>query len=262
MFPDMNGNFSFPGIRPGTYEVVLIGVDQRQLAREITQASEFAAPVQLRVQPVQGGRVAAPGVAAAVPLKRLQHQVPKAARKAYQQARKDRGRRRSAEAEAGYRAALAADPEYIEAANDLGVLYYATGRYTDSLAVLEQARQIDGADPKVLANLSASYMALRRYAEAEPPARRAYQSDPGNVHHAYLLGLSLAGQGRFDRETRTLLEESAEAVPHARLALAQVLARNGDRGAARAQLSRYLEASPPASVGQRGQVEQWIRSLR
>ncbi|MCC6539048.1 MAG: tetratricopeptide repeat protein [Bryobacterales bacterium] len=262
-FPDINGHFVFPGLRAGNYEVTLVSVDQRQLARELAQVSEFSAPLQLRYRAAAGGgAVAAPGVAAAVSLKRLQHNVPKAARKLYQQGRKHRDARRFAEAEAAYRAALSADSEYLEAANDLGVLYYMTGRYADSLAILEQARGLDAGDVKVLSNLGASYLALGRYAEAETPARQAYQSDTANVRHAYLLGLSLVGQGRADRETRTLLEASAEAIPHARLALARVLALNGDRGQAHAQLARYLEASPAAPPAKRGQVEQWMKALR
>lgn len=261
-FPDINGHFSFSGLRAGTYEVVLISVDQRQLARELAQVSELSASMQLRYRPAPGGRVAAPGTNAAVSLKRLQHKVPKAARKAYQQARKHRDHQRFAEAEAGYRAALAADPEYLEAANDLGVLYYMTARYADSLTVLEQARGLDAGDPKVLSNLCATYMAMGRFTEAEVPARQAYAADSANVRNAYLLGLSLASQGRVDRETQTLLQDSAEAIPHARLALARVFALNGNRGEARAQLARYLEATPTVPPQKRGQVEQWMNALR
>jgi len=142
-FPDINGQFSFPGLRAGNYEVVLIGLDQRQSAQALAQVSEYAAPLQLRYREAPGGKVAAPGLAASVSMKRLQHQAPKAARKAYQKARKHRDAKRFSEAEAGYRAALKADPEYLEAANDLGVLYYITARYADSVTVLEQARQLD-----------------------------------------------------------------------------------------------------------------------
>ncbi|MBM3792883.1 MAG: tetratricopeptide repeat protein [Acidobacteria bacterium] len=114
----------------------------------------------------------------------------------------------------------------------------------------------------MLSNLSASYKALGRYDEAEAPARQVFASNTANGRHAYLLGMSLAGQGRADRETRTLLQDAAETIPHARLALARVLALNGDRNAARAQLAQHLEAAPSVPPQKRGQLEQWMKSLR
>jgi tetratricopeptide (TPR) repeat protein len=203
-----------------------------------------------------------PGPGGAISLRRLSHEVPKQARKEYDKARKERNRENMAEAESHYLNALAVDAQFLEAANDLGVLYYLQARYPDSQRVLEQALTIDPKAPPVLANLSATSMALEKYREAEDFARRAVTLAPNVVRARYLLGLSRLSQEKYDSETRSLLEETAPQIPHARLGLARMYTLQGNKDSAREQLETYLAAKGERPAGNRTQVERWLKSLR
>ena len=211
-------------MRPGAYEITLIGPDQNQMTREYTNVNGYGGSVQIRFNPKTTERPRG-----AISLQRLAHKVPKAAGKEYAKARRERDKKHAAEAERHYLKALELDPQFLEAANDLGALYYTLARYADSLRVLEQARVIEPDSPQVLANLSANLMALGRHGDAEPLARRSMAIDPTSIRTRYLLGLSRMGQRKLDAETRGLLEEASLEIPHAKFALERFIAVSGAR---------------------------------
>jgi tetratricopeptide (TPR) repeat protein len=252
------GRFQFSGVTPGTYELILLNANQEPADREIVAVHAFTSTVQLRMkQPEQPAR---PG--GAISVQRLSHKVPKQARKEHDKGRKERQGKNPAAAEAHYLNALAADPRYLDAANDLGVLYYVQSRYAESHRVLEQALTIDPHDATILANLSATLMALKRYPEAEDFAHRAVRMSPTLTRSRYLLGLSRLAQEKYGPETQALLEEAAQLIPHARLGLARMFTLQGDKESARVQLESYLAAKSQRPAGNRTQVESWLKSLR
>lgn len=255
---ETTGRFQFWRVAAGQYEFVVIDDHGSTLVRELIAVGDQMGPVQLRVR-AQNGQRSQPKPRGTISLSRLQHKPPKAANKAYGRAGARRRKGQNAEAESAYLEAITIDPQFVEAINDLGTLYYAMGRYAESLARLDDARRIDPDAPSVLANTSAALMALGRPAEAEPLARRAVAGEPQSLRSRYLLGLSRAAQRKFDRETIELLEESAGAIPQARLALAHGHMMTGNRDAARGQIEKYLETG---RTEQRSQAEGWLKSLR
>ena len=83
-----------------------------------------------------------------ISLERLAHKVPKPARKEYDRARSERDKRRLAEAEAHYQKSLELDPEFVEAANDLGALTIPkAGTSTRCRSPSGRARSIQTARP-------------------------------------------------------------------------------------------------------------------
>ena len=255
-----DGRFQFSNVRPGSYELMLLDPEQRPVKTEMATVSGVGTSLaQIRFDPKNNAGAAPKGT---ISLRHLAHRIPKPARKEYEKGLSLRRQERLDEAEGHYRRALELDPQFVEAANDLGALYYVQSRYEDSLRVLEQARIIEPESAPVLANLCANMMATGRYPEAEGMARRALAVDPGAVRTRYLYGLSRASQKKYDGETQTLLEESAQSIPHANLALANLYRAKGDLGATRAALEKYLAVQKSKQDPQRPQVESWLKSLR
>ncbi len=214
--------------------------------------------VQIRAD--QNSNAAAPK--GTISLRRLSHKIPKPARKEYEKGWSLRRQSRLDEAQVHYRRALELDPQFVEAANDLGALYFMQSHYDDSLQALERALAIESESAPVLANLSANMMATGRYAEAGLLARRALAVDPVAVRTRYLYGLSSrASQKKYDAETQSLLEEAARSIPHAHLVLANLYRAKGDRTAARGALEIHLAARKSQPDPQRPQIESWLKSL-
>jgi Tfp pilus assembly protein PilF len=254
------GQFQFAQISSGSYELVVLDPDQKEVKHEVVTVGSFGSNmVQIRVKDElrTGERPRGP-----ISLKRLAHKTLKPARKEYGRARAERRKEHFELAEAHYRKAIEIDPQFVEAANDLGALLYIRGRYEDSREVLEKAMAVDPDLAPVLANLSAALMALSRPLLAEPLARRAVALDPTAIRSRYLLGLSRAWQNKNDSETEALLEEASPVIPHARLSLARMYSARGDRGSARMELEKYLAAGTATPPAQKTQVEAWLKSLR
>ncbi len=255
-----DGRFQFPNVRLGSYEVTLLDPDQRPVRSEMVTVSGVGTSlVQIRADQ-RGNAAAAPK--GTISLRRLAHKISKPARKEYEKGWSLRRQARLDEAQVHYRRALELDPQFVEAANDLGALYYMQSRYDDSLRVLERGLAIEPESAPILANLSANMMATGRYPEAELLARRALAVDPVAVRTRYLYGLSRASQKKYDAETQSLLEDAARSIPHAHLALANLYRAKGDRGAARGALESYLAARKSQPDPQRPQIEAWLKSLR
>jgi predicted Zn-dependent protease len=257
-FIQPGGRFQFAGVKAGAYEIVLFDTNQREIKREIASVSAFGSGVvQIRLDDKKSNKAGS-----RISMRSLSHKIPKAARKEFEHGRREQAKQHPAEAEIHYAKALEIDRQFVEAANDLGALYYRLGRFDDSLRVLEQARAVDPDSPVVLANLAATMMALQRPAEAEPLASRSLRLDPTSIRTRYLFALSRAALKKVDAETRDMLKEVSTLIPHAHLALAQMLVSEGNRQGARAEIEEYLNATKARPAANRGDAERWLKSLR
>jgi len=214
VFVDHKGGFNFTVPAAGSYEIRVNTIQGHTLKSEYVNVGEFRTNVSIRLPggPGQGAR-------GAVSLRRLNHKIPKQARKEFDQARKAFNRNRRDEAIAHLERAVAIDPEYMEAHNNLGVRYYERGDYDRSLVHFRRAMEIEPGAGEVVSNTAAALAALHRFAEAEQAARRAITLGDTSPKARYLLALSLLGMGKNPAECRALLEETAAEVPHARKVL-------------------------------------------
>lgn len=135
-----------------------------------------------------------PGI---ISLARLRHKVPKAAQKAYRKGTKLFHSGKYLEASKELERAVALDPEYAGAHNNLGVQYAILSRFAD--AHREFLRAIDLDPALASANLNAARVELLKsdLASAEQHARRASMLLSGQSDQAQLLLNSiLARSGR------------------------------------------------------------------
>jgi tetratricopeptide (TPR) repeat protein len=105
---------------------------------------------------------------------------------------------RLAQAEAIYRAVLQEEPRQPHALRLLGVIAHQAGRNPDALDLIGRALAAGGAHPVFHSNLSAVYLALRRFDDAAAHAGEALRLNPAfaDAHNNRRRGLDLLDTAR------------------------------------------------------------------
>jgi tetratricopeptide (TPR) repeat protein len=203
-----NGIFSFGQVPSGAYELRITSLLGGLLhSREIHTSAHQQVQVTL-------ASVTRPAVAP-VSLRRLQHQVPKEARKKMEAAEKLFRDGKKYEAYEKVQAAVAIDPEYFEALSNLGALELFANEPAKASVHLAKALEIEPAASLVAANLSAAHLLLDHFAEAEAAARQSIRSNPNFGRSRYLLAVSLLKQDRVTPEALNQLELARKDFPAA-----------------------------------------------
>lgn len=195
---------------------------------------------------------------ASVSFHQLTHEVPGKARKAYQNAERLKANGDLAKAIHFYQQALAADPQFLEAWNNLGSAQILTGDFATAQTSFEKAYALDPTAHPVLTNLAFVLLYSNHAAEAEGFARRAVQADPLAPKGLYVLGAALAGQNKNTEEAIRLLEQSCDSVGRAHFALAPLLAKSNRLREAADHLRKYLALRAPAD---RELAQEWLTQL-
>jgi tetratricopeptide (TPR) repeat protein len=146
----------------------------------------------------------------------------------------------------GFRRALALDPAYLKAYDNLGLAYDALGRYDEAIRSYQEAvrlnRDRSGHSPWPALNLGILLTRLDRLDEAEPLFREAAREDPRFARAHYQLGLVLEKTGR-SAEAIAELDQAAQLdprYPDPEYALARLYRRQGDAEKADRALERFL----------------------
>ena len=153
--------------------------------------------------------------------------------------------------------ALKADPQFVEAHNNLGASYLQLSRYQDAIGEFEAAIALDEKMAAPHRNMSLALFSFRRYAEAETAAREALTLSPEQKAAQYSLGRALAAEGSTSTEAEQMLRGSVSEFPDARLSLAQVLLNRCANLEAAAQLRTYLDSNT-VDPDTRRRVQVWI----
>jgi tetratricopeptide (TPR) repeat protein len=98
-----------------------------------------------------------------------------------------------------YEKVIELDPVYIEAYNNLGVLYQEMGLYQKALEVFEKAIQINPRYEKILNNLGTLLLLRERYEESKEAFQKALAINPNNVESHVNLGILLKKQGQMEQ---------------------------------------------------------------
>ena len=182
--------------------------------RETTSRSiaiEFSAPP--RSEPVSGRSVSAD---------LLRHVVPKEAKKAVDSSLKSSARGEYAKAHRALTVAIAADPEFPDAYNALGVLYARETRYGDAEVAFRRALSLDPEAAAVHYNLGLTYLLAGYLPAAEQSARQALSTAPTDNRAHMLLGYLLAANADKRAEAMEHLQAAARTIPEAKKILKQL----------------------------------------
>jgi len=251
-----SGSFEFRDVTAGVYELrVTNGVVLIHREDVLISGPNQLLSVNLNSRvPVQGN-------GGTVSIRQLQHQVPSEARKEFGKGLKAMDKADHPLAIEHFAKAIAIDPQYADAHNNLGATRSALGHLEEAAAAFEKASELVPDHALALANLSIVLYKLRRYEDCATAARRALRLNPSLLNIRYLLAVSVSMRNGNEAEALENLERAAVEIPRARLLAADILARSGRPEDAAKQLERYLRVSA-AEDAQRPTVEQWLASLR
>ena len=182
-----------------------------------------------------------------------------------------------AEAERGFRRAIAANPKYPTAHHWYGDFLAGRGRWEESLREMERAHELDPLSRIIGVELAWAYNSLHRFAEADSAVQQVLRLDPNFAHASMILGQIRMAEGR-PREAVDPLRHSLDLGgfnAHAAAELVSAYAAAGDRTAATALLDTLTARSvheyiPPfafavayAGLGDRDRAFSWLeRGIR
>jgi Flp pilus assembly protein TadD len=253
----MDGRFLIVNVANGDYTLVVSNGAGSILTRDSLYVSDIARPVTVRVESSYKISTAT-NETGPVSVKRLSHKIPKAAKKAFDEAARKAEKGQTLEAVALLQKAIQLDPEYVEALNNLGARYILIGDHERAIPHLMKAIEIDPHSVQPYSNLGIALMATGDAEGAERAARQALEADPAEVRARYILGMSLYAQRKVNTETLQTLRIAQERFPRAQLALAMVEAASGETAQARETLKSYLKSN---QTYMRAQAEHMLENL-
>jgi len=158
------GSFEFHSVVSGAVEVRVLNSASNLLRTEYVNAMQTGLPVIVNLP---AGRQSRPASGFTTPYS-LSHKVPAKAQSEYVKAEKASRKKDLPKAQAHLRKAIAIDPGFVEAHNNLAVRLVESGAMQDALPILQRASEIDPNNPTVKANLRRVLETLRlRKASAE-----------------------------------------------------------------------------------------------
>jgi tetratricopeptide (TPR) repeat protein len=167
---------------------------------------------------------ATPASGGSISVFRLQHKVPKKALQAYAKAREHVVAQRREAAIGELEKALRLDPQFFEAANNVGVLYLQAGQLEKSFTAFQRAATIDPGDSLAESNLAYVLLHMQRFPEAEEAARASVRADGTSPRGHFFLALSLLEQRKGHKEAILHLTKVKDTFVPARNLLMQLKA--------------------------------------
>jgi Flp pilus assembly protein TadD len=270
---DINGNFAFRGLAPGSYTVVIEGGDEYETAREtvfidtevrsrtgisppsITRPYTVLIYLQLKRDNNAENKPAVYNAALA--------NVPAEARNLYMQALESIKTGDSKKAVEQLRGAISQYPDFGLAFNELGVQYLRLNEMAKAVEALGQAVRLtpDAFAPRL--NYGIALLEKKNFAEAEEHLRQAIKKNDASALAHYYLGLTLLNQRGYDeaeRELQKSLELGGEGLSLVHKYLGGLYWRKKDYKRAASELEAYLKLSPKATDAD--QIRGTIKELR
>jgi Tfp pilus assembly protein PilF len=254
---DANGAFTFRGLIPGTYTVVVDGGEDYETTTEYvyietdgnSARSNIRMPpmsklytVQVSLQPKQSSVVRAGVINAAFA------SIPPTARDLYQKAMAAVQAGNIKTAIEDLKSAVTIYPEFAIALNELGVEYLKIGQADSAAEALARAVKLAPQDLEPRLNYGIALLNQRRFAEAEDQLRMAVSIKSAPTAHMY-LGITLAIQRKLEeaeKELRLALELGSHEVALAHRYLGGVFLERRQYQRAAAELEAYLKLVPKA----------------
>ncbi len=247
----IGGSFALAADLPGHYQLAIrSGGQWRVLDRfELSSAQPVVELHAARPGPVdpprQSGTAADPAISAG----RLARQIPREARRAFERATERKRRGDVEDARKLLEKAVAAAPDYVEALNDLAVLYLRRGDYSRAEAVLLRAVEAEPRSWRVRLNLGIARLSQKNYSAARAEMERAQALAGGSPLPAFHLARLHSAEGRSGQAEASFSRalEIDPAFAAAQLYRGYLRLLRGDLEAGRADLATYLKLQPKAA---------------
>ena len=276
VFSDVNGNFRFTGLRPGSYTVVVEGGDEFETAREsvLLETSNvqtrrgvvgvpFIRPitlqVYLRAKRDASGSTPPPGV-----LNAALANVPKPAVELYHKGVEAARKNENERAADLFKLAVETHPSFPLALSELGITYLKLKRPEKAAESLSASLKLAPEDHGTLLAYGRALLELRRPAEAEEQFRKTLKKYAASPSAHLYLGMILLGRRELEeaeRELRTATQSGGGSeVARAHYYLGGLYWGWKQYKRAADELETYLKLSPSAPDAER--LRTTIKGLR
>ncbi len=246
-FTDSKGWFYFQGLSANVWYRVVVETDEKTYATTDVSflGSQGSVSVHLRPLDEPKSQAHSPTVSA----NQLAHQPPKEALKAYEQALQAINQRQREQAKESLRRAIALDPDYVNAYNDLAVIHMGEKKYLEAEALLRRALASDPKFIHSLLNLGITLNHLQKYTDAILSLREALRLEPGLVAARLHLGIALVEIDQLKEAEQELLRASKSTGADeatTQLYIGKLYARTGEFEKSVTALNAYLLKVPNA----------------
>lgn len=248
IYTDGQGQFNFPGLTPGTYQVIIEG-DRSRYETTTANAEVFAgSPALLNiVLKEKKGSKALKGGENSISVAELDADVPHKAKKEFERASSAADQGKTAEAIAHLRQAIAIYPRYLMAHNDLGAQLLGQGKLEEAEAELRLALEIDPKAFNPHLNLGIVLVQQKRFSEAAAILKLAVSFNAGSPAARLYNGIALEGLNDLEgaeRELKSAHELGGATYATALFHLGTVYMSKGDRQKAVTALKSCLLEAP------------------
>jgi tetratricopeptide (TPR) repeat protein len=260
---DSNGRFIFSRVPPGTYTFVI------EADKDFERVSQDVEVVQARSSDPQSVNITIrlrskrnpPPKPAVVDLDNVG--VPKKALESYKNAVKLVGSNDIKGALEQLKAAIAEYPSFMNAFNEMGVLYMRLNELGKAAEALQEALKIDPKAFEPQVNYGIVLFRLKKFVEAEPVLRSALKvREEVPVVHFYLgrLLIDLERYEESEKELNLALTQSKDKMTEVHRMLAKLYVAKDDYKLAVEHLELYLQLTP--AVADAEQLRQLILQLK
>jgi Flp pilus assembly protein TadD len=247
VFTDNQGQFIFPGLTPGNYQVIIEG-DRVRFETTTTNVEVFPnAPSLLNIvlREKKGSQVK--NADNSVSVAELNAAVPAKAKKEFERASIAAAEGKTTQAITHLRQAIAIYPGYLMAHNDLGAQLLGQGKLGEAAEELRRALEIDPKAFNPHLNLGIVLVQQKNFSEAAAILKVTVSLNAGSPAARLYNGLALQGLKDLEgaeREFKSAYELGGPGYIKALFHLGQVYMSMADRQKAVAAFRSYLRAAP------------------
>jgi tetratricopeptide (TPR) repeat protein len=241
----VDGSFEVPSVTPGVHEFRVLTSGGAVIYSQQVVVQNPNQQVSIRIDSPRGSANRGGGGGNTVSIQQLNHKVPAAAQSAFSKGERFAAKGSYREAADAFRQAIAVDPEFADAYNELAAAEAELGQLPESADHFQKAIDLVPEHRFALPNLSIVLAKMKRYREAGEVARRALKIVPGSCKVHYILAASLIEEdGNLDEALEHLTRAIPE-VPTAHLIAADLLVQQGRKQDAIQHLEEYLRGAKP-----------------
>jgi len=251
---DQEGNYEFRGMSAGRYRVYATNPDAPEQFSEPAEsdttrsfANRLQINVYLRLPMHSDKKEAKPGTISAI---EAAQNIPKDARKAYEQGMKFQKENRPQEALAQFNKAVELFPAYFQALTERGNLLMQHNKLVEAETDFEQALQLHAKYAPALRGIGYCQIQRKKFPEALGNLEKAYVLEPNVPMTLLLLGYANLSLNRHEEARQCLqqaLKLNAESAARAHVYLAEIFAHEQKFKEAADEIRAYLKANPRAA---------------
>lgn len=248
---DNQGRYEFQGLPNGRYRLTVTNpenpahyTDPVEADSSRTAGNRLLLHLYLKMLPTKSGPKAG-----TVSVAEASQQIPKDAKKAFEDGLRRKADRQLDKALESFTRAIDSYPNYFQALAERGELYIARSQIAEAIVDFERALKLNEDCAPALRGLGYCYLEQQKFPEATQYLERAASVDPAVANTHLFLGIASLALDRREAARQALQEAlkiDRKGAVSAHIYLADLYAREERYKDAANELKIYLDASPDA----------------